>query len=475
MHINHQVHLPSQQPAQAGEIKEFTDRRGPSQVAMNYQRLIESGVAQWNQWRSQHPHQLPDLRGINLTHSYLFEINLMGSDLRGVDLRRACLIGANLSRANLSGANLGGAYLSEANLREANLSNANLIDTQMANVDLLRANLVGTCLEQVKNTLSQLSQSPNPLSGHAILSKSYQANDPGLMAPESLESQTLLPQSTVQPLIQEPQFSEHTQVAFKQAEASVARVQEGTSQIWTSKVWSPTLVARCQRKLCEYYIGPMATLILDDIITIQQPKNLNQLIMLVAARIPDPQDSLRFRNSFSEQASSKASSKASSTPIPKSISKPTSTAKSPTPVTPDQPLFPTVSRVWPNPQASPGTPPVSKPPASTSSASTPSAHNPSASTPSPRTSFPQASPRTSFPQASPQIPASQPIPPALPQRCIDKCREQLAEFYIAPMAQMLIEDVIEMHNPTTARQFVQLIAEHIPPEAVEKFSRQVLS
>ena len=452
MHINHQVHLPSQQPAQAGEITELTDRRGPSQLAMNYQRLIESGVAQWNQWRSQHPHQFPDLRGINLTHSYLFEINLMGSDLRGVDLRRACLIGANLSRANLSGANLGGAYLSEANLREANLSNANLIDTQMANVDLLRANLVGTCLEQVKNTLSQLGQSPNPLSGHAILSKSYQANDPGLMAPESPESQTLLPQTTVQPLIQAPQFSEHTQVAFKQAEASIARVEEGTSQIWTSKVWSPALVERCQRKLCDYYIGPMATLILDDIITIQQPKNLHQLIMLVAARIPDPQDSLRFQNSFSQ-----AASKPSSTPMPKSISRSISKSSStpipkPKPATPAKPIS--------QPQASPSTPPASTPPASTS------ASVPPASTPPPS---------TAFPQASPQIPAAQPSRSALPQSCIDKCREQLAEFFIAPMAQMLIEDVIEMHNPTTARQFVQLIAEHLPPEDVERFSRQVLS
>ena len=142
----------------------FKEEEGSVMLTTNYQRLIESGVDQWNQWRHQNPNQYLDLRGIDLTNSYLFEINLMGSDLRGADFRRACLIGANLSQANLSGANLGGAYLSQANFREANLSNANLIDAHMANVDLLEAILVGTCLEPGKQTVAKLTHSSAPIS-----------------------------------------------------------------------------------------------------------------------------------------------------------------------------------------------------------------------------------------------------------------------------------------------------------------------
>ncbi|MEO0707362.1 MAG: pentapeptide repeat-containing protein [Cyanobacteria bacterium J06649_5] len=377
-------------------------------LTMNYQNLLESGVAQWNQWRSQHPHKMPDLRGINLTHSYLFEINLMGSDLRGVDLRRACLIGANLSQANLSGANLGGAYLSEANLRNANLRNANLIDTQMANVDLSQANLVGTCLEQVKQTLSQVSQA-------------YPTQAPNFTTPDSLEPKTLLPPTAVQHLSQAPRFSEQTQVAYKQANATGSKANTADSKVWTAnaettqgwaaKVWSPDIIKRCQHKLCDYYIGPMATLILNEIITHQRPQTLTQFIALVADRLPDPQDALRFKNSFSHAASNHT--------------------HSPTP----------------SPQKRLQDKPPQKPQVQPSKGH-------------------QASPKASLPQHR---------PPALSPTCIAKCRQQLSEYYIAPMAQMLIDDVLALHQPTSNHRFVQLVADHLPPEEVENFSRQVLS
>ncbi len=387
-------------------------------LAVNYQSLIESGVAQWNQWRKQHPHQLPDLRGINLTHSYLFEIDLMGSDLRGVDLRRACLIGANLSRANLSGANLRGAYLSEANLREADLSHANLIDTQMANVDLSQANLVGTCLDQVKHTLSQVSQ--------AYPSHSSKT-------PDSLtEAKTLLPPTAVLPLSQAPRFGSPAQVAYKQAQTSVAQ-----SKAHVSQPWSPEFVERCQRKLGDYYIGPMTTLILNDIITIQQPSTLHQFIALVAAHIPDPQDALTFKNRFSKSSFLQPPSNSTYTPK-RSNQQPSS----------QQPSNQQPSNQQPSAQ--------SKPEALLSAS--PQQVN---------------KPQISKPQVSkPQTP--HPHPSGLTKDCIDKCRQQLAAYYIAPMAQMLIEDVIALH-PTNNRQFVQLVADHLPPEDAEQFSRQVFS
>jgi len=188
-------------------------REGEAKLEMNYQVLIESGVNQWNQWRSQHPNQWPDLSGLDLRQLYLFEVNLMGSNLSGVDLRRACLIGANLSQANLSGANLSGAYLNDASLREANLSNANLTDAQMDNVDLLRANLAGTCLAPAKNATDSV------LTG-----------------------------------------------------ASASTLTQAC-------------IAQCQQQLAEYFIVPIANMLVDDIIATHHPKNAHHLVALISEEL----------------------------------------------------------------------------------------------------------------------------------------------------------------------------------------------
>ncbi len=206
---------------------------------MNYQHLIECGVTQWNQWRSQHPNQQPNLSGLNLQRSYLFEVNLMGSNLSGVDLRRACLIGANLSQANLSGANLRGAYLSDANLREANLSNADLTGAQMTNADLLRANLLGTCLAPAKNDTIQ------PL--HA---------------------------SSSRPFLPEMQQLEHVY------QKSVEPSNRSTESTLTS-----ACIAQCQQQLTEYYIVPIANMLVDDIIATHHPKNARRLVALISEQL----------------------------------------------------------------------------------------------------------------------------------------------------------------------------------------------
>ncbi len=108
---------------------------------MNYQYLTKGGVDQWNQWRKAHPHRFPNLSGVNLSHHYLFEVDLSGMNLSRADLSRACLIGANLSGANLSDANLMGAYLSQANLSCANLHNANLLGASLKKANLSYADL----------------------------------------------------------------------------------------------------------------------------------------------------------------------------------------------------------------------------------------------------------------------------------------------------------------------------------------------
>jgi hypothetical protein len=61
----------------------------------------KGGVSAWNQWRSEHPEIIPDLRVANLVGADLSDANM-----RGADLSEANLGMANLSDADLHGANL---------------------------------------------------------------------------------------------------------------------------------------------------------------------------------------------------------------------------------------------------------------------------------------------------------------------------------------------------------------------------------
>lgn len=158
---------------------------------MNYHQLLQYGVSQWNQWRQAHPNQRPDLRGIDLSRAYLYDIDLTNSILIGVTLSRACLIGADLTGADLGGANLRGAYLSEANLSGANLSYAELTDAQLSNANLQGANLSGTCLA------SKVQAVPQPLQ----LSDGH----PGMRQTQLLQPTTAF---------EAPQFSKHVSGLF---------------------------------------------------------------------------------------------------------------------------------------------------------------------------------------------------------------------------------------------------------------------
>ena len=106
--------------------------------------ILEQGVEQWNQWRTDHPEIKPDLSGARL---------------RDADLRLANLREANLSEANLSLAELGGADLSRANLREARLGGAHLFKTDLRGADLSRARLDGAILSWADLAGADLSDS----------------------------------------------------------------------------------------------------------------------------------------------------------------------------------------------------------------------------------------------------------------------------------------------------------------------------
>ena len=126
---------------------------------MNALSLLETGIENWNQWRSHHPHKAIDLSDQDLSHGYFFEGNFKGVNLKGANLQRVCLIGADLTDADLTGADLTGAYLGDANLTGTQLAQATLTETNLDRADLRRTNLLSVDLGNADISAAQL---PDP-------------------------------------------------------------------------------------------------------------------------------------------------------------------------------------------------------------------------------------------------------------------------------------------------------------------------
>ena len=92
-------------------------------------KILEQGVAAWNQWRKDNPNVTPDLSTVNLSDADLRNANLVYADLHNADLRDANLSGAILIKVDFSEADLSGADLSKAALHKANFSKADLKNT----------------------------------------------------------------------------------------------------------------------------------------------------------------------------------------------------------------------------------------------------------------------------------------------------------------------------------------------------------
>lgn len=107
---------------------------------------LKEGVRAWNEWRSQNPRLLPDLRRADFTVSEFRGIFQGGSKLGGVNFGSADLLRANLSRSDLAKANLSGAKLRRADLSGANLSGADLSVADLFGASLGRADLSGAKL-----------------------------------------------------------------------------------------------------------------------------------------------------------------------------------------------------------------------------------------------------------------------------------------------------------------------------------------
>lgn len=93
--------------------------------------LLKTDLAQFNQWKREHPQERldlsgADLRGVLLKGAQLGMINLSGANLTDADLTDAVLMGTDLTGANLEGATLVGANLHRIVWRDANLRNAKI-------------------------------------------------------------------------------------------------------------------------------------------------------------------------------------------------------------------------------------------------------------------------------------------------------------------------------------------------------------
>ncbi|MEH2222370.1 pentapeptide repeat-containing protein [Nostoc sp.] len=98
------------------------------------------------------------LKGLQLNHLDLSDINLNQAWLEST-----CLMGTNLSSANISGANLRFCYLGSANLTNANLSNSqieatNFNESNLTNIDLTKTFLCDSSLVRANLTSATIQE-----------------------------------------------------------------------------------------------------------------------------------------------------------------------------------------------------------------------------------------------------------------------------------------------------------------------------
>ncbi|GAK60318.1 pentapeptide repeat protein [Candidatus Vecturithrix granuli] len=113
-----------------------------------YFSYLKNGVTLWNHWRENHPHEIPDLR----------EINLEGANLEGANFKDTNLAGANLRWANLKRVDFTNANLSHAECMMADCSMACFVGANLSNADFRGAILVHAKLQEAKLVQTNLSQ-----------------------------------------------------------------------------------------------------------------------------------------------------------------------------------------------------------------------------------------------------------------------------------------------------------------------------
>ncbi len=113
-------------------------------VQMLLAATVSKDCLTWNQWRSDNPNLVPDLRGADLRNANLRCVDLSAADLRKADLSNAVLAAAKLGGTKLEDANLSGADLTGADLKCAHLMRADMTGADLNGADLRYADLRGT-------------------------------------------------------------------------------------------------------------------------------------------------------------------------------------------------------------------------------------------------------------------------------------------------------------------------------------------
>lgn len=119
-------------------------------ASAEHMQILESGVAQWNEWRKANPAIVPDFSGAVFNSMTLSEANLAGANLEKSDLWEVMFTNCDLRAANMRGVNLGKAYLCDSDLREAILCDADLRYADFGGADLSGADLSGADLERAE-------------------------------------------------------------------------------------------------------------------------------------------------------------------------------------------------------------------------------------------------------------------------------------------------------------------------------------
>jgi uncharacterized protein YjbI with pentapeptide repeats len=115
-----------------------------------HEKLFQSGVKCWNDWRKTHLDIPPDLSEAVFQNLYLTGINLSQVDLRGATFLDCVLISANFESANLQGATFSGIKLAEeVNFLYAKMSSdktkmtsCEWRDTCFNNADLIETSII---------------------------------------------------------------------------------------------------------------------------------------------------------------------------------------------------------------------------------------------------------------------------------------------------------------------------------------------
>ncbi|BAQ62121.1 hypothetical protein GM3708_2527 [Geminocystis sp. NIES-3708] len=112
------------------------------------QLIISLSSDEWNNWRKENPHIVPDLREANLSGVNLSKFNLRGANLIEANLSQSNLTETNLSKADLFKADFSRAYGRDANLSVSNLQDANFFGAYFSGSDFSRSNLLNANFQE---------------------------------------------------------------------------------------------------------------------------------------------------------------------------------------------------------------------------------------------------------------------------------------------------------------------------------------